>query len=374
MSAVKGAPIRRPATEPGVTGRDRPVAVAPRAARRPSRAPEPRGLTVKQWLARRLADLGGFVTTTVPLRLGYWCADRAGDLFYRFSPGYRGNVVDNLRHVLYNEGAAPDLDLLRAKARRTFRYSARNFYDLMRVRSLSGEAIERSVTIIGSWAPVDRAAARGKGVIFVTGHFGAFDFAGQMIPLHGYRAVLVTIRTVAEFIHEGVTYLRGGKGFDLEEATPGGVRRLMRALRDGKTIGLAVDRDFLRNGVPVRFFGEETTLPIGAVRLALETGAPIVLVICRRHASRHTFTIEEPFWLTKSGDLEADLRRGLERLVALFELHIRAAPEQWVMFQRVWPATPPPPIAVFPVGSPLEGRVLGGGTSSKAAEPRPPRP
>ncbi len=72
------------------------------------------------------------------------------------------------------------------------------------------------------------------------------------------------MRTVAEFIHEGVTYLRASKGFDLEEATPGGLRRLMRALRQGGTIGLATDRDFVRNGVPVRFFGHETTLPAGA--------------------------------------------------------------------------------------------------------------
>ena len=368
------------------------VAQAPAAgARRPARAlapdgagakparareAEPRGLTTKQWLSRRLADLAGFLATTIPLRVGYWLADRNGDLFYRISPGYRGNVIDNLRHVLDGAGGAdaPNLDLLRAKARLTFRYSSRNFYDLMRVRRLPFEAIARDVTVIGSWGPVDAAATRGRGVIFVTGHFGAFDFAGQLIPLHGYRTVLVTVRTVSEFVHEGVTYLRGGKGFDLEEATPGGLRRLMRSLRQGNAIGLATDRDFLRNGVPVRFFGEETTLPSGAVRLALETGAPIVLVVCRRHGRRHTFTIEEPFWVTKSGDGEADLRGGMDRLVALLESHIRATPEQWVMFQRVWPRTPPPTIAVFPVGSPLEGRVLGGEASSQAAEPRPPRP
>jgi hypothetical protein len=60
--------------------------------------------------------------------------------------------------------------------------------------------------------------------------------------------------------------------------------------------------------------------------------------------------------------------------VEVLERHIRADPAQWVMFQRVWPAAPPPAIAVFPVGSPLEGRVLGGEASSRAAEPRAPKP
>ena len=342
--------------------------------KRPRKEPtaaKPKGLTTKQWLSRTVADVSGWVTTTLPLPIGYWLADRMGDLFYRISPGYRSSVIDNLRHVL---GAETSLDELRQIARRTFRYSARNFYDLTRVRRLSAAALSRQITTVGSWDVIDTAIARGRGVIFVTAHLGAFDFAGQSIPLHGYPAVLVTVRTVSEFIHEGVTHLRSGQGFDLEEATPGGLRRLMRALRQGKTIGLATDRDFLRNGVPVRFFGEETTLPIGAVRLALETGATIVPIICRRHRLRHTCTIDEPFVLTKSGNLDHDVALGLDRLVEVLERHIRADPAQWVMFQRVWPAAPPPAIAVFPVGSPLEGRVLGGEASSRAAEPKAPRP
>lgn len=331
----------------------------------------PKGLTTKQWLGRQLADAIGWFAVTVPLPIGYWLVDRLGDLFYRVSPGYRGSVIDNLRHVL---GPETPLDELRALARQTFRYSARNFYDLTRVRRLTLEEIGEYIVTIGSWEQANEAFARKRGVIFVTAHTGAFDFAGQSIPGHGYRAVLVTVRTVSEFIHEAVTYLRGSRGFGLEEATPGGLRRMMRALRQGGSIGLATDRDFLRNGVPVEFFGAETTLPIGAVRLALETGATIIPIFCRRHKLRHTFTLDEPIVLTKTGDLDRDVAEGLRQIVAIFEHHIRADPAQWVMFQRVWPATPPPAISVFPVGSPLEGRVLGGDASSRAAEPKAPRP
>jgi KDO2-lipid IV(A) lauroyltransferase len=256
----------------------------------------------------------------------------------------------------------------------TFRHSARNFYDLLRLPRLSPDQIRASVVVLGAWSTVDEALAAGKGLVFITGHIGAFDYAGQVIPLRGVKTVLVTVRTTAEFVHEAVTYLRASQGYAVEALTPGTVRRLVRTLRQGGAIGLATDRDFLRNGVPVRFFGEETTLPAGAVRLALEAGAPIIACIARRHKHRHTLVIEEPLWITKSGDSGADVRRGLEQVVEIFERHIRAAPEQWVMFQRVWPSAPPPAISVFPVGSPLEGRVLGGEASSLAAEGKPPPP
>jgi phosphatidylinositol dimannoside acyltransferase len=350
---------------------DRPAQTARPAPPRRRPAREPQGLTTKQWLSRRLAHLFGAVLNALPLSVGNWLADRGGDLFYRSAGGYRGAVVDNLRHVV---GADATLEELRAAARVTFRHSARNFYDLLRLPHLSPDQMRASVVVLGSWSTVDEALARGKGIVFITGHIGAFDYAGQMIPLRGIKTVLVTARTVAEFVHGGVTYLRASQGYAVEESTPGTVRRLVRTLRQGGTIGLATDRDFFRNGVPVRFFGEETTLPAGAVRLALEAGAPIIACIARRHKHHHTLVIEEPVWVTKSGDSADDVQRGLEQVVEIFERHIRATPEQWVMFQRVWPTAPPPAISVFPVGSPLEGRVLGGEASSLAAEQRPPPP
>ena len=177
-------------------------------------------------------------------------------------------------------------------------------------------------------------------MIFVFGHLGAFDSTLQLIPLRGYRAVALTAPSGTGPLPAAVTDLRAGRGFRVEEATLGGLRRLTRALRRGEAVVLAADRDFQGAGVPVCFFGRETILPGGAARLALATGAAIVVVICRRHGSRHTLTIEEPLRLAASGDTAADLRGGMAAIAAILEQHIRATPEQWVMFQRVWPAAP----------------------------------
>lgn len=280
----------------------------------------------------------------LPVALGYWAADRLGELWYRCAPRQRASVQANLRNVL---GGRSDTTALRAVARDTFRHSARNFFDLLVVRRLSPGSLARRVAVQGSWAPVEAALARGTGVIFVFAHLGAFDAVLQLLPLRGYRASTIGASSGPALLQRAATTLRASRGFAVEEATPGGLRRLARALRRGEVVALAADRDFQGTGVPVRFFGIATTLPGGAVRLALATGALLVVVGCRRHGVRHTLTIDAPLALGGSGDPATDLRGGVAVIAAALERHIAAAPEQWAMFQPVWPATLAPTSAAL---------------------------
>jgi len=115
------------------------------------------------------------------------------------------------------------------------------------------------------------------------------------------------------------------------------VREAIAHLRQGKVLCLLSDRDFFLNGQDVEFFGEETTLPTGAARLARDTGATIVPIFTVRHQHGHALMIEPSFRVEKSADRDADVELGMKRVVGAMELAISNAPDQWVMFQRVWP-------------------------------------
>jgi phosphatidylinositol dimannoside acyltransferase len=304
-----------------------------------------------------LARIGSRFFWLFNRRVLYWIADLGGLLFYLLFPTYRENVMANLSYVL-----GPDVSEceLRRVTRSAFRTSARNFADLARVPHISAEHLLDSLqTNPGALEKLDQLSRTGKGAILVTAHYGAFDYVGQIIGMKGYSLTLLTARTVPEFIDAAVTYLRGSQGARMEPTTPGGVRRVLSALRRGELIGLVADRDFFQNGKPVTFFGHRTTLPPGPIRIARDSGAPIVPTFARRQGDGYHLEIEDPFTVPKSENVEADIQRGLERLVSVFERHLRAAPEQWVMFQRVWTDQPQQPIRVFPVGSPLEGKLLG---------------
>lgn len=307
-------------------------------------------------LSIALASLLSWIFFLMPSLLRIWVTRRLGLLFFRASHAYRENVEANLRQVVGPE--APGAEV-RALARSIFVTSALNFMDLLTLPRRSNRFLIRTTYVVeGDWKVIDDALALGKGVIFVTGHVGCFDFIGQLLTARGYPLNVVTGRTTSRFIFDGVTHLRGVRGATLVEPTPSGVRRVIRALRRGECAVFLTDRDFFQNGREVTFFGRRTTLPPGPVRIARDTGALVVPVFTRRRRHGHEMRIRPAMVVEKTGDVDGDLQRGLERLVRVLEQGISDSIDQWAMFQRVWPESPPEPVRVFPVGSPLESELL----------------
>lgn len=294
------------------------------------------------WLASQLVRM-------MPLWLVYWLADRAGDLVYALSSTYRRNVEHNVAQALGPEVTPADVS---RTARRVFRTSARNFVDLLRVPHLSPAELAESIQVCPeSWAEFERLATSGRGAVIVTAHLGPFDYVGQILTARGYRFTSLTTRTVPELLDAAVNYLRTSRGLRIEQASPAGIRRVVLALRRGELVGLAADRDFFQSGWPVIFFGKETTLPPGPVRLARAAGVPILAAFTRRLHRGYQLLIEPPFYVDRSDDPVRDVRMGLQRLVETFERHIRAVPDQWVIFQRVWPDSAVPALGACPAGA-----------------------
>lgn len=295
-----------------------------------------------------------FLLTPGPIR--DYIVLRLGSLSYRLSHGYRQNVESNLRNVLHTD--SNDVEV-RELTRAIFLTNALNFSDLLTMAWRSRNWLERKTNIVqGDWGIIDRERAKGKGVIFVSGHVGCFDFIGQSFQGHGYPLTVVTGRTTSRFVFDGVTWLRARRGATMVEPTPSGIRKVIRALRNNECAVLVGDRDFFENGHHVDFFGKETTLPPGAVRIARDTGAPIIPVFTRRTRTGHQVRIGEPIYVEKTRDVRADVAAGMDQIVPVLEAGIGSCLEQWVMFQRVWPDHAPSAIKIFPTGSPLESPLL----------------
>ncbi len=343
----------------------------PAAPRRPQFRKEERR-EFRHQLSVGIAIFFSWAFWLIPPPLRGWIADRFGDLFYRVSSTYPRNVRENVDIVQRFMGEDGDPEPL---VRSIFRTSARNFMDLIIIPRHRESTFLTSVRLnMGSWDTLDRALAAGKGGLLVTGHLGCFDYIGQTLTARGYKLTVVTGRTTSRFIFDGVTWLRGSRGMAMVEPTPSGVRAVMRAVRRNEFAVFLADRDFFQNGYDVTFMGQETTLPPGPVRIARETGAPIIPILSRRVRRGHEVSIGEPFSVERTADMKADMAAGMARLVEALERWITSSLDQWVMFQRVWPEHKHVPVRVFPVGSPLESELLERvATALPEVDPRPGR-
>ena len=295
------------------------------------------GLSIR--LGITAARVFSFFAYHTPLRIGYLLSDLVGVwMFLRFH-AYRRAVMSNLRAVY--AGSLPEREL-RKRARWVFRTSSRNFWDLACLPRLDRERLESMHELEeGSWQLIDEALAQGNGGILLSAHLGAFDFIGQYVVTGRHQPLILTSSTVPDYLFAGVTYWRRSLGGRIEVVNSRSLRQVVRAMRNGEFVAMVADRNFGDRGYPVEFFGKPTTLPVGPVKLARETGAPLIPVFAYRKSIRHRtreffFRVGNPIYIERTNDRNQDVAAGMRRLIAVLEESILRAPEQWVMFQPVW--------------------------------------
>jgi KDO2-lipid IV(A) lauroyltransferase len=102
-------------------------------------------------------------------------------------------------------------------------------------------------------------------------------------------------------------------------------------------IALLCDRDIEGRSLRVPFCGVPASMPVGAVELAMRTGAPLVPTFSHRGNGNHYDVFAEPpVELARTGDFQEDLRTNVSRLLQSFEGHVRRDPGQWTVLESVW--------------------------------------
>ncbi|HTI74065.1 MAG TPA: phosphatidylinositol mannoside acyltransferase [Mycobacterium sp.] len=186
----------------------------------------------------------------------------------------------------------------------------------------------------GGQEHIAAALDAGRGVILALPHSGNWDMAGVwLVWKHG------TFTTVNERLKPESLYLRfiayrESLGFEMLPLT-GGERPpfevLAERLRANRPVCLMAERDLSRSGVQVDFFGEPTRMPAGSAKLAIETGAALVVVHCWYTAQGWKFSTSSPLD-TSSGDVGV-----VTQLMAnQFARNIAAHPADWHMMQPQW--------------------------------------
>ena len=192
------------------------------------------------------------------------------------------------------------------------------------------------------------AQARGKGVLFLTGHMSAWELAPFAQALFGYPLHFLARAIDNPRVDELVTRYRC-LGGNLPVEKNQSARAVLKVLASGGTVGILADHNtLLAEGVFVEFFGVPACTTAGLARFALHTGAAVVPGFLHWDAAlrKYRLCFEPSVELARTGDDATDIRENTQRFTRVIENQVRRYPDQWLWLHRRWKTRPPgePPV------------------------------
>jgi KDO2-lipid IV(A) lauroyltransferase len=210
---------------------------------------------------------------------------------------------------------------------RMTRYSPENTRDWMRT-----EGLEHYLA----------AKARGKGVLVLTAHFGAWELSSFYHSLMGYPMNAVARHLDNRRLDGFVNGIRGLHGNRIISKDDFG-RGLLMAMRKGETVGILVDTNMTPpQGVFVPFFGIEACTASGLAHIARKTGAAVLPGFMLWEPAEHRYVLRfgPEVEIPHTDDVAADILGGTRRATAVLESWIRRYPDQWLWIHRRWKTRP----------------------------------
>ncbi|HMF53791.1 MAG TPA: lysophospholipid acyltransferase family protein [Edaphobacter sp.] len=187
-----------------------------------------------------------------------------------------------------------------------------------------------------------RARDRGKGVLVLTGHLGAWELSSFYHSLMGYPMGMVIRRLdnplVDRFVNR-IRCLHGNRVIHKDDFARG----LIGSMRAGETVGILMDTNMTPpQGVFVPFFGVQACTASGMARVAPKTGAAVVpgFLLWEKVEGRYVLHFGEELAVISTGDAEADAQANTAAFTAVIEQYVRRYPEQWLWMHRRWKTRP----------------------------------
>ncbi|SPE24165.1 Lipid A biosynthesis acyltransferase [Candidatus Sulfotelmatomonas gaucii] len=210
---------------------------------------------------------------------------------------------------------------------RMSRYTAENTRDWMRT-----DGLEHYLA----------AQAKGKGVLIITGHLGAWELSSLYHSLMGHPMGMVIRRLDNRKLDEYVNGIRCLHGNFVVHKDDFG-RGLLKAMHEGGTVGILMDTNMTPpQGEFVKFFGIDACTGTGLAHIARKTGAAVLpgFMFWEPSEKKYVLRFGEEVAIPHTENVGADILEGTQRCTAVLESWIRRYPDQWLWIHRRWKTRP----------------------------------
>jgi len=298
---------------------------------------------VREWLEFAGAWLLLKALGVLPRPIARFLGARTAAFLLLLRPPLRRAAMENLRFAFPDWSDAQRRRVIRSMVRQLGWMAA----EFARLPRLTPRNIERLVLLEG-FENFAAAQARGKGVLFLTGHMSAWELAPYAHALYGHPLHFLVRAIDNPRVDALIMRYRCGSGNSPIEKNQS-ARAVLKVLGAGGTVGILADQNaLLSEGVFVDFFGIPACSTAGLARFAMHAEAAVVPGFLRWDEALRKYRLgfEPAVELSRTEDEAADIRENTARFMRVVENYVRKYPDQWLWLHRRWKTRPPgePPI------------------------------
>ncbi len=195
------------------------------------------------------------------------------------------------------------------------------------------------INIIG-FEKLEQAIAGQKGVVLISGHFANWEVLPLAIGPYRDRLAEIYRAPNNPLIDKFVHRLRDAgapPALQIPKGPQGG-RPLFRHLKQGDIVALLADQK-MRQGLPLKFFGQTAFTAHTVLQLALRLGSPVIPVSIRRvDGTKFEITVHDQLPVPSIDDEAEKVRAYTQAMNDWLEVQVRAAPDQWFWLHDRWRA------------------------------------
>jgi KDO2-lipid IV(A) lauroyltransferase len=187
-----------------------------------------------------------------------------------------------------------------------------------------------------------RASERGRGVLMLTGHVGAWELCAFAQGVYGHPLSFLVRPLDNPLLDRMISDYRalsGNRTINKNKA----VKPVLEVLKRGDDVGLLIDVNTLVDqGVFCDFFGVPACSTTGLAVFALRADAAVVpgFLIWDEQARKHRLRFEPEIPLIRTGDFKEEVKLNTARFTKVIEEYARRYPDQWLWVHKRWQTRP----------------------------------
>ncbi len=265
-----------------------------------------------------------------PLKFVQFAAKVKGKMFYYILPIRKKTAISNLMIAFPEKNENEIKEIVKGCYVNVITVIAEFFYmKKLSIERLGGFLKVENIELI------DEKLKQGKGLIFISGHFGNWELTAYGIPKLLDKSLNVVVKEQTnKKVSAEIDRIRtsgGNRMIDMRNS----IREILTALKNNEMVAMLGDQAAPRENVKVDFFVKNVPAFEGTAKIAIKTGAAVLFGVSTRNDDvTYSLRFHEIDTSKYKDTSDENVRALTQEHVDLLVEYIKLRPDHWLWFHR----------------------------------------